>query len=286
MSETTVGIIGGTGLYEMDGVGDLEEVRVETPYGETSDAILEGRLGETRLLFLPRHGRGHRLSPSDVPYRANIWAMKKLGAEWIMSVSAVGSLREEIRPGDVIIVDQFIDRTRRRESTFFDDGIVAHVEFADPVCPTLREHLLASAREVGGTVHEKGTYCCMEGPAFSTRAESNLYRKWGAHLIGMTNLPEAKLAREAEICYATLALATDYDCWYEAGGDVHIEDILEVLAANVARARAILAKAIGGLPERGGCGCPDALRHAIVTDRRLVTDEVRDRLAPIAGRWL
>ena len=287
MAESIVGVIGGTGLYEMDGLADIEEIRVDTPFGETSDAIISGRLGEVKMLFLPRHGRGHRFIPSVVPYRANVWALKKLGAEWIVSVSAVGSLTEEIRPGDVIIVDQFIDRTRLRESTFFDEGIVAHVVFADPVCPSLAARLLEAARTVGGgTVHPKGTYTVMEGPAFSTRAESHLYRSWGSDLIGMTNLPEAKLAREAEICYATLAMATDYDCWRSEESDVELSEIIAVLKANVARAKKIVAEAMRSLPGRTGCKCPTALKDSIVTSPDLIPDTTRTNLEPIIGRYL
>ncbi|MBW2264009.1 MAG: S-methyl-5'-thioadenosine phosphorylase [Deltaproteobacteria bacterium] len=284
MSERIVGVIGGTGLYEMEGMEELEKVRVETPFGDPSDAILKGRLGEVTVLFLPRHGRGHRLTPTHVPYRANVYALKVLGAEWVISVSAVGSLRQDIHPGDAIVVDQFIDRTRLRVNTFFEDGIAGHVEFADPVCPSLAAHLIGAARKAGVKVHEKGTYCCMEGPAFSTRAESNLYRHWGADLIGMTNLPEAKLAREAELCYATIALATDYDCWYTDHGDVTIEEIISTLKSNVVKARKIIAEAVQGLPDREGCRCASALEHAIVTDPELVPEETMKRLAPIIGR--
>lgn len=286
MTEKVVGVIGGTGLYEMEGLTGVQEIRVDTPYGETSDAVIQGRLGDVKMLFLPRHGRGHRLIPSVVPYRANVWALKKLGAEWIISVSAVGSLREEIRPGDVIIVDQFIDRTRLRKNTFFDEGVVAHVMFADPVCRSLAARLLEAANTVGGRVHPRGTYTVMEGPAFSTRAESHLYRSWGSDLIGMTNLPEAKLAREAEICYATLALATDYDCWRSDGDDVDVGEIIKVLAANVARAKKILAEAVQKLPDRESCGCATALKDAIVTARDRIPQEAREKLQPIAGRYL
>jgi 5'-methylthioadenosine phosphorylase len=284
MSERIVGVIGGTGLYEMEGIEGLEEVRVETPFGDPSDAVLKGRLGEVTVLFLPRHGRGHRYTPTHVPYRANVYALKVLGAEWVISVSAVGSLRQEIHPGDAIVVDQFIDRTRLRSNTFFEDGIVGHVEFADPVCPALAAHLIEAARSAGVKVHEKGTYCCMEGPAFSTRAESNLYRQWGADLIGMTNIPEAKLAREAELCYATIALATDYDCWYPDHGDVTIEEIISTLRSNVVKAKKIIAEALRGLPDREGCGCATALEHAIVTAPDQVPEETLRRLAPIIGR--
>ena len=219
-----VGIIGGSGLYEMDGLTDVREVTVATPFGAPSDAIVHGRLGATELFFLPRHGRGHRLLPSELPFRANLWALKHLGVSRVIAVGAVGSLREEIAPGHLVVPDQFIDRTFNRVGTFFGNGIVAHVAFGDPVCPVLSQSLVESARRVNATVHVGGTYVCMEGPQFSTRAESELYRSWGASIIGMTNLQEAKLAREAELCFATLALATDYDCWKQDAQEVSIED--------------------------------------------------------------
>ena len=286
MPERTLGVIGGSGLYELPGLEAVERVRVTTPFGDPSDELVVGRLGGTRLAFLPRHGRGHRLLPTELNFRANIFAMKTLGVEWIVAVSAVGSLREEIAPGHVVVPDQFIDRTRQRASTFFGRGVVAHVAFADPVCPVLSRVVAAGARAERATVHEGGVYVCMEGPQFSTRAESHLYRSWGAHVIGMTNLQEAKLAREAEICLATLALATDYDCWNTAHGDVVIEDILRVLAANVDLARRTVARVAGALPERTGCPCPTALANAIITERSAIPPEVRRDLAPIAGRYL
>ncbi|HKA29257.1 MAG TPA: S-methyl-5'-thioadenosine phosphorylase [Candidatus Binatia bacterium] len=291
MAERTLGVIGGSGLYELPGLAAVEQTRVRTPFGDPSDEIVVGRLGGTRLLFLPRHGRGHRLLPSELPFRANVWALKSLGADCLLAVSAVGSLREEIAPGHVVVPDQFIDRTRGRqaESTFFGRGVVAHVQFADPFCPLLAGALVEAARSAGATVHTGGTYVCMEGPAFSTRAESHLYRSWGAHVIGMTNLQEAKLAREAELCFATLALATDYDCWHVAHDDVQIEQILEVLAANVDLARRTVAALVPRLPEpfpSTSCPCPRALEHAIITDRALIPADVRRDLAPIAGRYL
>ncbi len=286
MTEPTLGVIGGSGLYELPGLAAVERVRVETPFGDPSDELVVCRLGGTRLVFLPRHGRGHRLLPSELPFRANLWALKHLGCEWIVAVSAVGSLREEIAPGHVVVPDQFIDRTHGRASTFFGRGIVAHVQFADPVCPVLSRALVEAARAEGATVHAGGTYVCMEGPQFSTRAESHLYRSWGAHVIGMTNLQEAKLAREAEICLATLALSTDYDCWNTAHGDVEIEAVLAVIAANVDLARRTIARLAGRLPERRGCPCPEALRGAIVTDRAAIPAAVRRDLAPILGRYL
>jgi 5'-methylthioadenosine phosphorylase len=288
LSEPTLGVIGGSGLYDLPGLADVERVRVATPFGDPSDEIVVGRLGATRLAFLPRHGRGHRLLPSELPFRANLYAMKTLGAEWVLAVSAVGSLREEIVPGHVVVPDQLIDRTRGRtaESTFFGRGVVAHVAFADPFCAPLSRAVAAAARGQGATVHEGGVYVCMEGPLFSTRAESNLYRSWGAHVIGMTNLQEAKLAREAEICFATLALATDYDCWRTGHAEVQIADVLRILAANVDLARRTVAEITGRLPRRDGCGCARALEHAIITDRAAIPADVKRALAPIAGKYL
>ena len=288
MTERTLGVIGGSGLYELPGLEAVERLRVSTPFGDPSDEIVVGRLAGARLLFLPRHGRGHRLLPSELPFRANVWALKSLGADCLLAVSAVGSLREEIVPGHVVVPDQIIDRTRGRqdESTFFGRGIVAHVQFADPFCPRLSRALLDAADAAGATVHAGGTYVCMEGPAFSTRAESHLYRSWGAHVIGMTNLQEAKLAREAELCFATLALATDYDCWHEAHDDVQIEDILRVIAANVELARRTVAALAPRLPAPAECACGRALEHAIITDRTMIPAAVKRDLAPIAGRYL
>jgi len=286
MAEPTLGVIGGSGLYELPGLSAVERVKVETPYGAPSDELVVGRLGGTRLVFLPRHGRGHRLLPSEIPFAANLYALKTLGVEWVLAVSAVGSLREEIAPGHVVVPDQFVDRTWGRRSTFFGRGVVAHVQFADPVCPTFSSLLGATARGAGATVHQGGTYVCMEGPQFSTRAESHLYRSWGAHVIGMTNLQEAKLAREAELCFATLALATDYDCWNDAHADVQIDDILRVLAANVDLAKRVVAAVAGRLPARTACGCARALENAIITDRAAIPADVKRDLAPIAGRYL
>src|SRR5438094_7886590 len=286
MAEPTLGVIGGSGLYELPGLSAVERVRLETPFGDPSDEFVIGRLGGTRLVFLPRHGRGHRLLPSELPFCANLYGMKKLGADWVVAVSAVGSLREEIAPGHVVVPAQFIDRTRGRRSTFFGGGVVAHVQFADPLCPALSRALAAAARAEKATVHERGVYVCMEGPHFSTRAESHLYRSWGAHVIGMTNLQEAKLAREAEICLATLALATDYDCWNAAHGEVEIEDVLRVLAANVGLARRTITRVAAALPARTGCPCPTALDHAIVTERAAIPATVRRELAPLLGRHL
>ena len=282
----TIGIIGGSGLYTMDGLTDVREVEVETPFGTPSDVIVAGRLGTTQLLFLPRHGRGHRLLPSELPFRANLWALKHLGAERVIAVSAVGSLREEIKPGDLVVPDQFLDRTRGRIGTFFGNGIVAHVAFGDPVCPVLSMALVDGARRLGATVHAGGTYVCMEGPQFSTRAESELYRSWGASIIGMTNLQEAKLAREAELCFATLALATDYDCWKQDVHEVAIADVLAVLQANVVLAKRVIHDVVPSLAADPGCGCGRALEHAIITDRDRIPARVKRDLAPIIGRYV
>ena len=281
-----LGVLGGSGLYDLPGLEGVERLGADTPFGPPSDQLVIGRLGGTRLVFLPRHGRGHRLLPTEINFRANIFALKQIGVEWLVAVSAVGSLRAEIAPGHVVVPDQFIDRTRQRVSTFFGRGVVAHVQFADPVCPSLSRVLAEAARAEGATVHAGGTYVCMEGPQFSTRAESHLYRSWGAHVIGMTNLQEAKLAREAEICFATLALATDYDCWNTAHGDVEIENVLRVLAANVDLARRTVGRVAAALPARTGCPCPTALDHAIITDRAAIPATVRRELAPLLRRHL
>ncbi|MFT4977084.1 MAG: 5'-methylthioadenosine phosphorylase [Myxococcota bacterium] len=291
MSDTLrIGIIGGSGLYEMEGLTDIREQEVDTPFGAPSGAYLIGRLegvAGVELVFLPRHGRGHTLTPSEVPYRANIFGMKVLGVSWIISVSAVGSLKEEIVPGHVVAIDQFIDRTKGRASSFFDNGIVAHVGFGDPVCGALRGYLLDAAREADATIHDGGTYVCMEGPAFSTRAESNLYRSWGASVIGMTNLPEAKLAREAEISYATLAMATDYDCWYEGHDDVTVDQVIAVLMANVALAKQIVRNAIPLIAGHGGpAPMSDALNHAIITSKDAIPAERIEALAPLIRKYL
>ena len=284
MSEV-VGVIGGSGLYEIEGLTDIKEVEVETPFGSPSDLYITGKLGEVDMVFLPRHGRGHRLMPTDINYRANIYGMKKLGVGRIISVSAVGSMREEIEPGHIVIVDQFIDRTRARESTFFGSGIAGHVEFADPVCAELSAALLNAGKSTGATVHKGGTYVCIEGPQFSTRAESNLYRSWGVSVIGMTNIPEAKLAREAEICYATLALSTDYDCWHEEEESVTVEMILETIKKNVTVSKDIIKGAVGGLSERG-CSCASAMKYAVVTDPSIIGKETREKVDLIFGKYL
>ena len=282
-----IGVIGGSGLYEMDGLTDVREERVSTPFGDPSDALIHGRLGGAEMVFLPRHGRGHRLNPSEVPYRANIFALKQAGVEWIISVSAVGSLKAEIAPGQVVVVDQFIDRTYARKASFFEGGIVAHVAFGDPVCRVLRGFLLDSAREAGAIVHDGGTYVCMEGPAFSTKAESNLHRSWGASVIGMTNMPEAKLAREAEISYATLAMATDYDCWHPDHDEVTVDQVVAVVHGNAALARNIVAACVPRIRAFGGPSpmC-NALSTAIMTAPGAIPAERRRALAPLIGKYL
>lgn len=282
----TVGVIGGSGLYEMAGLTQVETFRLSTPFGDPSDEYVCGTLGDTRLVFLPRHGRGHRLLPSELNFRANIYGLKHLGAEWIIAIGAVGSLKEEIAPGHLVVPDQMIDRTFQRPSTFFGAGIVAHVAFADPFCPELSRVLADAGRTIGATIHVGGTYLCMEGPQFSTRAESHLYRQWGASVIGMTNLQEAKLAREAEICFATLALATDYDCWHESEADVVMEDILRILSANVARAQQLVAAAVPNISPQRGCACGRALEHAIITDPARIPLRVKRDLQPIIGKYI
>ncbi len=282
-----IGVIGGSGIYAMEGLEDVREVRVATPFGDPSDAVILGRLGGAEMAFLPRHGRGHRFNPSEVNYRANLYALKTLGVEWVISVSAVGSLKHEIVPGHIVVIDQFIDRTVARKSTFFEGGVVAHVAFGDPVCPTLRGILLDAAREAGATVHDGGTYVCMEGPAFSSKAESNLHRSWGASVIGMTNMPEAKLAREAELSYATLAMATDYDCWHPDHDHVTVDQVVKVLLENANLARRVVAAAVPRIVAHGGpAPMSSALATAIMTAPELVSSATRERLAPILGKYL
>ena len=290
MAEAKLGVIGGSGLYEIDGLTDVEEARVKTPFGDPSDAIVLGTLEGTRVAFLPRHGRGHRILPTELPVRANIWALKSLGVEWIISVSAVGSLKEDVQPLDIVIPDQIIDRTKSRVNTFFGEGIVVHCTFADPFCPVLSQLLYQVAYYHVGThvprVHPGGTYLAMEGPFFSTRAESNLYRSWGASIIGMTALPEAKLAREAEICYATIACVTDYDCWHEVHESVTIDMVISNLMRTVDAAKVVIKKASGQLPQHRKCGCASALKDAIITARELIPPEKKEELALLIGKYL
>jgi len=287
MTNEVIGVIGGSGLYEMEGMTDVNQVTVDTPFGRPSDEYITGTLDGVRMVFLPRHGKGHRFTPSEVNYRANIYGMKKLGVTRIISVSAVGSLKEEIVPGHIVIPDQFIDRTRGfRKDTFFGNGIVAHVQFADPVCADLSATLHEAASEVGVTVHRGGTYICMEGPAFSTRAESLLYRSFGASIIGMTNLTEAKLAREAEICYGVIALSTDYDCWHDAHADVSVEAIIAIIKANVANAKLIIKSAVRKIAGERSCPCAEALKYAVISDTSVIPVETRENLELIVGKYL
>src|SRR3954463_11357759 len=288
MNETaSIGIIGGSGLYQMEGLTVLDERKLETPFGDPSDPFVIGEIDGIRVAFLSRHGRGHRLSPSELNYRANLFGFKLLGVHTILSASAVGSMKEEYAPTDIVFPHQFIDRTRHRADTFFGDGIVAHVGFADPICAGTSFTMSKVAREIGAKVHEGGVYVCMEGPQFSTRAESHLYRSWNADVIGMTNLQEAKLAREAEICYATMALVTDYDCWHDAHDDVTVETVLAVLQANAEMAQKILRATVPRVAQRSrDCACANALQYAIVTDRARIPQQVKDDLAPIIGKYI
>ena len=290
MSQPVIGVIGGSGLYEIEGLTDVQEVTLETPFGAHSDAYITGVLGDAKMVFLPRHGRGHRFLPSEVNYRANIYGMKQLGVEQIISVSAVGSMKEEIVPGHIVIPDQFFDRTQgKRASTFFGAGVVGHVQFADPICGELAAILAEASVQVGASVHRGGTYLCIEGPNFSTRAESKIYRSWGVDIIGMTNVPEARLAREAEICYGTVALATDYDCWHEGHDDVSVEAVIAIIKQNVATAREIIRAASQRIAEerkKRDCGCAESLKYAIMTDKALIPEETRQALEPLIGRYL
>ena len=281
-----LGVIGGSGLYAMPALENAREVRVKTPFGPPSDSLVTGTIAGTPVAFLPRHGRGHRLLPGEINFRANLWALKSLGAERLLSVGAVGSLRDDVHPGDVVVPDQFLDRTRGRPSTFFGEGIVAHVAFGDPVCAGWSGLVAEAAASDGARVHRRGTYVCIEGPHFSTRAESNFYRERGGDVIGMTNLQEAKLAREAEICFASLSLVTDYDCWKHENAEVEIAEVLRVLAANVERAQRIIASVAARLPEERGCGCASALENAIVTDPARIPRKTRKQLEPIVGKYL
>ena len=283
----TIGVIGGSGLYEMEGLTNVNEVAISTPFGAPSDNYITGTLGGVQMVFLPRHGRGHRFLPSEVNYRANIYGMKKLGVEQIISVSAVGSLKEEIVPGHIVIPDQFIDRTKGiRNDTFFGNGIVAHAGFADPVCAGLSDTLEAAAKNAGATVHRGGTYICMEGPAFSTRAESFMYRGLEAAVIGMTNLTEAKLAREAEICYGIIALSTDYDCWHTSHDDVTVEAIIKIIHQNVAMAKNIIRHAVGTIAAERNCPCATAMQYAVITDRKVIPEKAKEDLALLVGKYL
>jgi 5'-methylthioadenosine phosphorylase len=286
MAEKIVGVIGGSGLYEMEGLEEVQTISLNTPFGEPSDSFIVGRLEGMKIAFLPRHGRGHRISPSSLNFRANIYGMKMLGVQWIIGVSAVGSMKESIHPGDMVIPNQFIDRTMGRPNTFFSEGIVGHISFADPVCPVLSQILFQAGKEVGATVQKDGTYLCIEGPQFSTRAESRLYRTWGVDIIGMTNIPEAKLAREAEICYATIAFATDYDCWHQEAGDVSIGEVLRILAQSTKIAKSAIRNAVKHLPEKRECICATALKYALITGKKMIPEKTRKDLELIIGKYL
>jgi 5'-methylthioadenosine phosphorylase len=280
-----IGIIGGSGLYSMPGFRAEREEVVNTPFGSPSDNYIVGELEGVEVAFLARHGRGHRLSPSELNYRANIYGMKMLGVERIISLSAVGSLKEEHKPTEFVIPDQFFDRTNGRISTFFGEGLVAHVSFADPVCGDLAKTVAAACETAGVTAKTGGTYICMEGPMFSTRAESNIYRSWGMDVIGMTNLQEAKLAREAEICYVTVAMVTDYDCWHPEHDAVEVTDIIRVLTQNAANAAKVVAAAVASMPEGRDCKCGSSLRHALITDRKVVPPATVQKLEAIVGKY-
>lgn len=286
---TTIGIIGGSGVYELDGLENVQQHTISTPFGAPSDALITGTLGETNLIFVPRHGRGHHLLPSEVPFQANIFALKQLGAQSVISVSAVGSMKEEIEPGHIVIPNQYIDRTMGRKQTFFGQGIVAHVSAANPMCPHLAEHLANSVTACGLTCHTTGTYICMEGPAFSTRGESLLYRQWGVDIIGMTAMPEAKLAREAELHYATLALVTDFDCWHEGHDDVSVDAVIATLKNNTANVKKVLQHALPTLEQSMkdiSCECTSALQHAIMTSPEIIPEERKQALRILIEKYV
>ena len=285
ISHARIAVIGGSGLYDMENLVDVQQVDVDTPFGSPSDVITVGTLGRERVAFLPRHGRGHRLSPTEIPVRANIYALKTLGVGTIISVSAVGSLKEELRPLDLLVPDQLIDRTRQRSNTFFGDGIVAHISFAAPFCPKLSQMIYNSALGSEANVHFGGTYVVMEGPSFSTKAESHLYRSWGADVIGMTAVPEAKLARDAEICYATLACVTDYDCWRDSDDIVTVEMVVTNLLKNTDVSQGVVCNVVSRMPEQWDCICNSALEDAIITSKDRIPTEVKDRLSPIIGTY-
>jgi len=280
-----VGIIGGSGLYQIDALKNINEITMETPFGEPSDSFIIGNLGGVEVAFLARHRRGHTILPTEINYRANIYAMKKLGVEQLLSISAVGSFKKELKPLDIVLPDQFVDRTNQaRKTTFFGQGVVAHISFADPVCADLRKIIYDTGKKLGVTMHDKGAYLNMEGPAFSTRAESHLYKSWGMDIIGMTNMPEARLAREAEMCFATIALVTDYDCWYEEA--VNIEMVIGNLLKNVATAKKIIKEVVPLLSKERKCSCSEALKYSIVTDKKLIPEHTKEKLDIIIGKYL
>ncbi|MFH1354764.1 MAG: S-methyl-5'-thioadenosine phosphorylase [Candidatus Omnitrophota bacterium] len=283
----SIGIIGGSGLYKIDGIKDVKEVVIDTPFGKPSDKYIVGSLEGKEVVFLPRHGIGHRIPPSQINYRANIYGMKKLGVERLISVTACGSLKEELKPQDFVVVDQFVDRTNQaRRMTFFEDGVVTHIMFAHPICEELSQMVYRAGTDLQLKMHKKGTYINMEGPAFSTLAESKLYRSWGMDVIGMTNMAEAKLSREAEICYSTLACVTDYDCWHPEHESVTIDMVIENLTKNIDNAKKILCKVISNIPQRRSCSCADTLKYAIMTDRKSITDATKEKLDIIIGKYI
>jgi 5'-methylthioadenosine phosphorylase len=286
MEKIKIGIIGGSGLYDFAELKDRKEIAIHTPFGPPSDNLIVGEMRGKRVVFLSRHGRGHKISPSELNFRANIYAMKSLGVERILSASAVGSLREDLAPMDIVLPDQFVDRTHGRISSFFGNGLVAHIAFADPVCPDLLNHTYQAGQKAGIVIKRGGTYVCMEGPAFSTRAESNLYRSWGMDVVGMTNLQEAKLAREAEICYVTIALVTDYDCWHEAHDSVSVEMIVNNLQQNSRNAQAIILKAVEELNDERKCACGSALQYALISDKNTIPADTRQKLDLIVGKYI
>ncbi|RME04365.1 MAG: S-methyl-5'-thioadenosine phosphorylase [Planctomycetota bacterium] len=283
--ERAIGVIGGSGIYRLEGLEGRREIHLETPFGKPSDVFVEGWVGQRRCVFLARHGRYHSILPHEINYRANIWGMKKLGVEFLISVSAVGSMREEICPGDLVFPDQLFDRTRQRPSSFFGEGVVAHVSFGDPFCMDLLELLYRKALELGYRSHRGGTYLCIEGPQFSTKAESRIYRQWGVDVIGMTNLQEAKLAREAEICMATVALVTDYDCWHQEEGEVNVESVLEVMRANVEKAQRLILEVVGEISGERSCGCGRSLDGAIMTPREAIPAQTYQRLSLLIEKY-
>jgi len=280
-----IGIIGGSGLYKMEGLKDRKEVKLDTPFGAPSDSFIVGNIEGIEVAFLPRHGRGHRILPTELNYRANIYGMKKLGVDRIISISAVGSFKKELKPLDIVLPDQFVDRTNQaRKTTFFGEGIAAHISFAEPVCPDLRRIIYDTGKELGVSMHDKGTYLNMEGPAFSTKAESRLYKSWGMDIIGMTNMPEARLAREAEICFATVAFITDYDCWHEE--EVTIDMVIENLGKNVETAKRLIKRVAPRLSGERKCQCKDALKYSIITDKKLIPGHIKKRLDIIIGKYI
>lgn len=285
MSEVKLAVIGGSGVYDMEQLADVEQRRISTPFGDPSDSITVGTLSGKRVAFLPRHGRGHRLTPSEVPYRANIWALKSLGVERIISISACGSMREEYAPRHIVIPDQIYDNTKKRDLTFFGDGLVAHIGIADPFCPHLREILGQAVRQAGGTVHMGGTFITIEGPRFSTRGESNIYRSWGVDIIGMTAVPEAQLAREAEICYATMAHVTDYDVWHEEEEAVNVEMLIANLMANAALSKQAILELVPLLTDERPCDCGQTLAAAMITQRDVIPREKTEQLGPIVAKY-